>query len=82
MSASRNDISLSDDLADLIQRTARAQGRKPAEVVRDAVTRYVSDNRWQRVLDYGKRQAKTQGYTEEDVERRIHESRAVRDRSL
>ncbi len=82
MSTSRNDISLSNDLVDLIKKTATVQGRKPEEVVEDAVTHYVSDKRWQRVLDYGKGQAKALGYTEEDVERLIHDSRAERDRSL
>jgi predicted transcriptional regulator len=76
MSTARNDISLPDDLVDLIKKTARAQSRNPGEIVRDAVERYISDDRWQRVLAYGKRQAQRLGYT--DVERLIHECRPER----
>jgi metal-responsive CopG/Arc/MetJ family transcriptional regulator len=79
MSTARNDISLPDDLVDLIKETARAQGRNPGEIVRDAVERYISDDRWQRVLAYGKRQAQRLGYTEDEVERLIHECRPERD---
>jgi hypothetical protein len=75
MSTGRNDIPLSDELVDLIKKTARAQGRMPEEIVQDALVRYISDDRWQRVLAYGKQQAQQLGYTEDDVERLIHECR-------
>jgi predicted transcriptional regulator len=74
-----NNIPLSPDLVDLIRKTADAEGRKPEEIVEDAVNSYIADHRWQQVLAYGKRQAKDMGFTEDDVERLVHESRAVQD---
>jgi metal-responsive CopG/Arc/MetJ family transcriptional regulator len=68
-------LTLPDDLVEVIVRTARAQGRAPEELIEDAVRRYVSDNRWEQLLSYGKRQAERLGYTEDDVERLIMESR-------
>ena len=81
MNTAPNDIPLSQDLVDLIKKTATAQGRRPEQVVQDALKLYVSDDRWQRALAYGKRQAQTLGYTEDDVERLIGECRGVRDSS-
>jgi len=69
-------IPLSPELVDLIKKTANAEGRKPEEIIEDALSLYISDQRWQQVLTYGERQAKDLGYTEDDVERLIHESRA------
>jgi predicted transcriptional regulator len=77
MAAAGSDIPLSQDLVELITKTASAEGRKPEEIVEDAVNSYISDRRWQRVLAYGKRQAQALGYTEDDVERLIHELRTV-----
>lgn len=68
-------LTLPDELVEVIVRTARAQGRAPEELVEDAVKRYISDNRWERLLSYGKRQAERLGYSEDDVERVITESR-------
>lgn len=77
----RNNFEFPPDLLDLIEKTASAEGRRPEQVVQDAMGLYVSTDRWQRVLAYGKRQAQALGYTEDDVERLIEESRSVRDRT-
>lgn len=77
MTAAGNDVPLSQDLVDLIRTTANAEGRTPEEILWDAINSYISDRRWQRVLAYGKRQAEALGYADDDVERLIHESRAV-----
>ena len=79
MNTAPNDIPLSQDLVDLIKKTAMAEGRRPEQVVQDALRLYVSDNRWERALAYGRRQAQMLGYTEDDVERLIQECRAGRD---
>lgn len=74
-----NSIPLSPELVDLIKKTAKAEGRKPEEIIEDALSSYIAGHRWQQVLTYGKRQAKDLGYTEDDVERLIYESRAEQD---
>ena len=81
MSTARNNFEFPPDLIELIEKTANAEGRRPEQVVQDAVGLYVSSNRWQRVLAYGKRQAQALGYTENDVERLIQESRSGQDRT-
>jgi hypothetical protein len=62
-------------LFETILTTARAKGRTPEELVADAFQQYVSDDRWARVLAYGRKQAETLGYSEADVQRLIAETR-------
>ena len=66
---------LPPELFEIILTTARAEGRSPEELVADAFRKYVSEDRWARVLAYGRRQAETLGYNEADVQRLIAETR-------
>ncbi len=58
-----------------IQAQAEQEHRPAGDVLRDAVTRYVRDKRWQRTLAYGQERAKALGLTQEDVPRLIAEYR-------
>jgi predicted transcriptional regulator len=58
-----------------VEETARAQNRQPAEVLEDAVRRYLDDQKWERLVTSGARRAKEKGLTEADVPRLIEEVR-------
>lgn len=58
-----------------IERVAREQGRSVSQVLADAVSRYLRDERWQRLKDYGRERSLAMGLTETDVPRLIEEAR-------
>jgi predicted transcriptional regulator len=69
-------ISLSEELLQQVEETARAQNRKPAEVVEEAVKKYLEAQSWVQFVEGNERRAKAMGITEEDVPRLIEEYRA------
>lgn len=58
-----------------IQAAADEESRTSDELVREAVECYLKDRRWQRLLAYGERQARSLGLTDADVPRLIEEYR-------
>jgi predicted transcriptional regulator len=66
---------LSDELLLLVQQTAQAQHRQPAEVIADAVRGYVERQEWQRFVESNERRARAKGIVPEDVDRLISEVR-------
>jgi len=69
-------VELSNGLMAEVEETARAQNRKPVEVLEDAVRQYLDDQKWERLVTSGERRAKEKGLTEADVPRLIEEVRA------
>jgi predicted transcriptional regulator len=67
-------IRMPPDLLAQAQALADEEHRTAEDVVRDAVERYLSDRRWQRVLAYGQERARELGLAEDDVPRLIAES--------
>ena len=67
---------LSDDLLHEVEETARVQNRKPAEVVEEAVRKYLEAQSWVQFVERNERRAKDMGITEEDVPRLVAEYRA------
>jgi predicted transcriptional regulator len=67
---------LSDELLQKVEETARAQHRKPAEVVTEAVSKYLDEQSWVKFVENNERRAKAMGITEDDVDRLIQEYRA------
>jgi hypothetical protein len=59
------------------ERLAREQGRSVSQVLADAVSRYLRDEQWQRLKDYGRERATAMGLTEADVPRLIDQSRRM-----
>jgi metal-responsive CopG/Arc/MetJ family transcriptional regulator len=59
-----------------VEAAADAEHRPVADVVQDAVKRYVRQKRWQKIRAYGEASAKELEITEEDLPRLIAESRA------
>ena len=66
---------LSDELLLQVQETARAQNRQPEDVVSEALSRYLDDQKWESLVTAGERRAKENGLTEADVPRLIEEVR-------
>ena len=69
-------ISISPELLREAERTAKLEGRTKSELLREALRRYLSDQRWQRLRQYGAGQAQRLGLNENDVDRLIYEYRA------
>jgi hypothetical protein len=58
-----------------VEETARAQNRKPEEVVSEAVRRYLDEQSWVRFVQENEQRARANGIGEDDVERLIAETR-------
>ena len=66
---------LSDELQGQIEEIAREQNREPAEVLDEAVRRYVGVQRLEKLTQKGEERARKLGIREEDVPRLIQEVR-------
>jgi predicted transcriptional regulator len=66
---------LSEDLQQKIEEIAREQNREPAEVLDEAVRRYVGVQALERLAQNGEKYARARGIKEEDVPRLVKEVR-------
>jgi predicted transcriptional regulator len=57
---------INDDLLHQVQETAREQNRQPAEVVSEAVRKYLDEQSWAKALGYGRQRAEAAGITTEE----------------
>ena len=73
-------ISLPRDLAEEIDRVARAESRSRSELLREAFRQYVQRRqRWEAIFAYGEAKGSELGLrSEEDVARRLEESQQER----
>jgi predicted transcriptional regulator len=67
---------LSDELLHQVEETARIQNRQPAEVVSEAVSKYLKAQRWASFVERNERRAKELGIAEDEIPRLIAETRA------
>ena len=58
-----------------VQAAADEEHRAPAELVRDAIERYLDERQWSKLLAYGHERSRALGLTEADVPRLIAEAR-------
>jgi hypothetical protein len=58
-----------------LEKIAAAQERPVAEVLTEAVDRYVKDRQWASLKSYGKAKARERGATENDIDTAISEVR-------
>lgn len=72
-------LSLPPELLRAAERIAKREGRTKSELFREALRRYISDERWRRLREYGLEQSQRLGVTEGDVERLVHEHRRERE---
>jgi metal-responsive CopG/Arc/MetJ family transcriptional regulator len=70
-----NSFSLPPALLAEVEAFADREHRPVADVLQDAVERYVREKRWQTLHDKANARAKALGLTEEDVPRLIAETR-------
>jgi predicted transcriptional regulator len=66
---------LSDELLHQVEDLARAQNRQPAEVVADAVAKYLEEQSWGKYVESNELRARAKGIGEDDVDRLISEVR-------
>jgi putative PIN family toxin of toxin-antitoxin system len=66
---------LSEELIKQIENCAREQNRKPAEVLEEAVRRYMALRRLEQLAERGEARALARGIREEDVPGLVHEVR-------
>ena len=57
------------------QETARAQNRKPSEVLEEAVRKYLDEQSWRTLVGKAEQRNRAQGLTEDDVPRLVSEVR-------
>lgn len=82
MSDTDTPFTLPDALRARVEEAAREEATTPDALVHAAIATYLDERTWHRKVDrtvaYGQRRAAELGYTEEDVERLIAESRRER----
>jgi predicted transcriptional regulator len=66
---------LSDELLYRVEKTARVQNRLPAQVVADAVAKYLEEQSWRQYVERNELRAPAKGIVEDGVDRLIHEVR-------
>lgn len=71
-------LSLPPDLLREAERVAKKEGRTKSELFREALRRYIREQRWAELRRYGAQQAGKLGFKETDVERIIEEYRKGR----
>jgi hypothetical protein len=74
MEAEKN-VRLSEGLLAKVANAARAENRTPGELLEDAAELYLKNRRWQKLLEFGEKNARNLGLTGEDVPRLIAEAR-------
>jgi CopG family transcriptional regulator/antitoxin EndoAI len=68
-------LSLPPDLLKEAEKMAKKEGRTRSELFREALRRYIREQRWEELQRYGALKVKELGLREEDVERLIEEYR-------
>ena len=71
-------LSLPPELAREAERIAKREGRTQSEIFREALRRYIQEQRWLDLRRYGVQQARKLGIREPEVERVIEEYRKGR----
>jgi hypothetical protein len=66
---------ISNELLHEVEEMARMQSRQPAELVAEAIGKYLKAERWARFVERNERRARELGITEADIPRLIAETR-------
>ena len=74
------DLDLPEPLIRVIEATAAAEHLTPEQFMQNLVDKHLETKSWRDLLDRGRRQSHTLGYTEDDVDRLIHERRSEKRR--
>lgn len=68
-------LSLPPKLLREAERVAKREGRTKSELFREALRRYIQEQRWRELQRYGAAQARRRGLTDAEVERLVAEYR-------
>lgn len=74
-------LSLPPELLKEAEEIAKKEGRTKSELFREALRRYIQEQRWRELQEYGARQAQKLGIRESDVDRLISEYRKAKAKS-
>ena len=74
--AAREIPTIPTDLMVQVESLAQEQGRPAADLIAEAVKKYIDDRRWNDILSSARQRARSMGLTEDDVPRLIAEYRA------
>ena len=66
---------LSDELMQQVAEAARAQNRKPEELLEEAVRKYLEELSWHAFVGKAEERNRSRGLAEEDVPRLVSEAR-------
>ena len=69
-------FSLPPEIAEKVNEVVAQQGRSKSEFVRTAVVRYIEEQEWRQLLQYGEQKSREEGISPEDVARLVEEIRA------
>lgn len=80
MAGSTVNISFNKELLAEIDKTAKQESRTRSELIREAARLYIGrKNKWERIFDFGSRQARRLGLRGEDVASEIRKYRAKKE---
>lgn len=71
-------LSLPPELLKEAEEIAKKEGRTKSELLREALRRYIQEQKWRELQEYGVQKAKRLGIRESDVERLITEYRKAK----
>ncbi len=74
-------LELPEPLIRVIQTTAAAGHLSPEQFIQKLVDKHLENKSWHELIERGLRQSEALGYTEDDVERIIHEHRSEKRQS-
>ncbi len=69
-------FSLPPELVERVNNVVAQQGSSRSEFLRRAVVRYIEEQEWRQLLQYGERKAREEGIGPEDVARLVEEYRS------
>ncbi len=69
-------FSLPREMADWVEEIAEQEGISRSALLREALSRYMEENEWQKLLRYGEQRTREQQISPEDVSRLVEEHRA------
>ncbi len=69
-------FSLPPELMERVNNVVAQQGSSRSEFLRMAVVRYIEEQEWRQLLQYGERKAREEGIGPEDVARLVEEYRS------
>ena len=68
-------ISIPPEITSQIDRLAKSESRTRSELLREALRRYLEEQTWKKIFNYGRMKARTLGITSKETEEIVDEYR-------